>query len=200
MLEELNDLQINNAIQRCEEIGVALDYIILKDKDTSITFEKHKSAALFGMSIIDKRLEAWALKRANEEISIDKFFRVKIYDKNINAKKILLSEFWGNDDAFPKKMDGGKCWDIPNADGYKTAFFNPPYGLRGTLEEQIIEFNEINYLIFSPINDKNLKIYKWPDNWSNYFDAGKEWWGTFFWTIYNKEKNIFIVLGGSTTD
>jgi hypothetical protein len=200
MFEELNDPQINNAIERCEEIGVILDYIILKDIDVSVTFETHRNAAFIGMSIIDKRLEDWAISRANEEITIDKFFRVKIYDKNISAKIISFREFWGSDDALPRMMSYGKCWAIPNIDGYKTAFFNPPHGLRGTFEEQIIRFNAINHLIFSPMNDENLEILQWPDDWSNYFDAGKEWWGTFFWTIYNKAKNIFMVLGGSTTD
>lgn len=37
-------------------------------------------------------------------------------------------------------------------------------------------------------------------DWSNYFDAGKEWWGTFYWTVFNKKNNTIMVLGASETD
>ncbi|WP_343784001.1 hypothetical protein [Wandonia haliotis] len=41
---------------------------------------------------------------------------------------------------------------------------------------------------------------KWSTNCSPFFNAGKEWWGTFFWTIYNPEKNWYIGICGSETD
>lgn len=43
-------------------------------------------------------------------------------------------------------------------------------------------------------------IYRWSDDWSNYFDQGKEWWGTFFWTILIPDKRRIVVIAASSTD
>lgn len=32
------------------------------------------------------------------------------------------------------------------------------------------------------------------DNFSNYFDDGKEWWGIALWSIYDKWMNRFVVI------
>ena len=40
----------------------------------------------------------------------------------------------------------------------------------------------------------------WGTDWSNYFDAGKEGWGTFFWTIRRPGSDFITVIGASTTD
>ena len=34
----------------------------------------------------------------------------------------------------------------------------------------------------------------------NYFDDGKEWWGTALWSIYDKWMNRFVIIGASLTD
>ncbi|MGY3777087.1 hypothetical protein [Isobaculum melis] len=60
------------------------------------------------------------------------------------------------------------------------------------------DFRTINQLLFP--NQQNLIIYRWNDDWSDYFDAGKEWWGTFYWTIYDPSTNRMTVIGASTTD
>jgi hypothetical protein len=196
---ELSDRELEAVIHYCDDMGVVLDYVVLQDVDVLITEETHRKAALTGMSVIDKRLEEWALARASEKFPLECFFRVKIDSRDISGSKTSFAEFWGSNDAFPKTTGHGG-WTIPNADGYKTAFFNPPYGLRKPVKEALILFNNINNALLLPLCDENLEIYKWANDWSNYFDAGKEWWGTFYWTIYNKEKSLFVVIGGSTTD
>lgn len=35
---------------------------------------------------------------------------------------------------------------------------------------------------------------------SNYFDVGKEWWGTGMWSVYNPKNRIIVVIGESVTD
>lgn len=200
MLSEYFDPLINDILRQCEDIGVIFDYIVIKNTSNPISMEEHRQAALFGMNTIDERLKSFALSRTTEDIPFERFYRVKINNKNIHGEKISFSEFWGNDDAIPKSKHGGKVCFIPDIDGYKTAFFNPPHGLRGTISDELRVFEELNNLLFSPINDNNLDIYKWSDDWSNYFDAGKEWWGTFYWTVYNKEKSLITIIGGSATD
>lgn len=54
------------------------------------------------------------------------------------------------------------------------------------------------YLLFDDLNE--IVIYKWGVDCNPYFDAGKEWWGAYFWTVYNPHKNIYIAIVASTTD
>ncbi len=46
----------------------------------------------------------------------------------------------------------------------------------------------------------NLVIYRWSDNWDIYFNIGKEWWGTFFWTILNKSNKTITIISASASD
>ena len=80
------------------------------------------------------------------------------------------------------------------------AFLEPPHSVRigKTILEHGQYFLEFCNFLFSDL--KLLEIYKWSVNCSNYFDAGKEWWGSHFWTIYNPTKNIYIGIVASTTD
>ena len=76
----------------------------------------------------------------------------------------------------------------------------PPYNLNLGKEiylrgEYLIEFLEY---FFCNIND--LTIYAWDTNCSVVFDAGKEWWGSSFWTVYNPTKKWYIGIIASETD
>jgi hypothetical protein len=77
---------------------------------------------------------------------------------------------------------------------------NPPYALKcgDTIYEQGKYFIDFCQFLFTDLN--NICIFKWGTDCSNYFDDGKEWWGTHFWTIYNPEKDWFIGVLASTTD
>lgn len=80
------------------------------------------------------------------------------------------------------------------------AFLEPPHGVQigdSMLERGRYFLNFCN-LLFSDLRE--IEIYKWSVDCSNYFDAGKEWWGAHFWTIYNPIKNIYIGAVASTTD
>ena len=45
-----------------------------------------------------------------------------------------------------------------------------------------------------------LEILSWNDDWSNYFDDGKEWWGTACWSVYDRRADTFTVIGASLSD
>lgn len=62
-------------------------------------------------------------------------------------------------------------------------------------KEDFEEFNEI----LLP-NKEDIEIYKWSDDFSDYFDAGKEWWGTGLWTAFDLKTNTVVVIGASLTD
>lgn len=83
--------------------------------------------------------------------------------------------------------------------GYADAFSDPPYLLESTWEETNTLFLALNSYLFDNFQHEH-EIYAWSTDWSNYFDAGKEWWGAFLWTFYNKAKGFIVAVGASTTD
>jgi hypothetical protein len=85
--------------------------------------------------------------------------------------------------------------------GYTDAFLNPPYsfGNNGMTNYDIGKyFLEFNDFLFTEIN--KIIVYSWDINFSNYFDDGKEWWGSFLWTVYNPGKDWYIGIAVSATD
>ena len=89
----------------------------------------------------------------------------------------------------------------PNENGnFVRAFMEPPYSIKTgkTIKEKgayLIDF--VNFL-FSDL--MKIEIMKWSTDCSPFFDAGKEWWGAFFWTVYNPEKDWYLGICGSETD
>lgn len=65
---------------------------------------------------------------------------------------------------------------------------------------------DINTLFLSIANELfggfqcSLEIYQWSTNWSNYFDAGHEWWGSFLWTVEPEGANYIVGVAASSTD
>ena len=84
--------------------------------------------------------------------------------------------------------------------GFLYALLEPPYRLQ--LEENITKrgqfFLDISAVLFDELKD--LEVYTWSTDCSKIFDAGKEWWGCFFWTVYNPAKDMYIGIIGSSTD
>lgn len=85
--------------------------------------------------------------------------------------------------------------------GYADAFLKPPHSFGKSnmtnfdIGKLFLEFNEF---LFDDIN--KIIVYSWQTDCSNYFDTGKEWWGSFFWTVYNPTKKWYIGIAASTTD
>ena len=84
--------------------------------------------------------------------------------------------------------------------GYADAFLSPPHSFAGKMTNFEIGrlFLEFNQFLFDDIN--KITVYSWPTDCSNYFEAGKEWWGSFFWTVYNPIKDWYVGIAASTTD
>ncbi|MEH0158430.1 hypothetical protein V6R21_30535 [Limibacter armeniacum] len=89
----------------------------------------------------------------------------------------------------------------PNRNGnFVYAFMEPPYSIQTgkTIKEKGEYLIDFMNFIFTDMT--KIEIMKWGTDCSPYFDAGKEWWGTFFWTVYNPEKDWYIGICGSSTD
>ncbi len=78
---------------------------------------------------------------------------------------------------------------------YWYAFLEPPHGTHDTQDD----LREINAALF-PQGADALEVYEWTTNWSNYFDAGHEWWGASCWTVYDLHLDRYVALFASATD
>lgn len=45
-----------------------------------------------------------------------------------------------------------------------------------------------------------ITVYAWNNECSIIFEAGHEWWGSYFWTVYNPEKDWYVSVIASETD
>ena len=91
---------------------------------------------------------------------------------------------------------GGTTWVTS---GYADAFTDPPYGMQATFAQVGEWFAAINELLFGGLS-RDLVVYDWSGTWSTYFDAGREWWGSFLWTVEPTSRHWIAVIGASSTD
>lgn len=81
---------------------------------------------------------------------------------------------------------------------YTYAFTDPPYGIRCSDDEDKHALcSQTIARLFGDISDFTIR--KWSTDWSNYFDAGNEWWGAFLWTLVSADGRGWWV-GASSTD
>jgi hypothetical protein len=179
-------------------MGGLLDFVALESTEQRDAEGLHRAAAVKGMAVIDQRLEAYALANASHDQPLEKFFRLKWDASVARGELISFEEFWGRDAVGYEPINANaSAGHTPN--GFKSAFFDPPYHLHGPAERRIQVFEEVVERLFES-GATNSEIYSWSTNWSNYFDAGHEWWGAFYWTLHAANSNRFVVIAGSSTD
>ena len=78
---------------------------------------------------------------------------------------------------------------------YRKAFLYPPHenGYTGR------DFVRVNNALF-PNGTDGLEVYRWSTDWSDYFEEGREWWGTLCLTVYDKTLERFVIIMASATD
>lgn len=160
---------------------VDLDFVIFSiDENEMENDEVHKEAIIKAFKIISERFE----------------MEITINEDNMVGEKVSLESFLElPSEGFYKENKGGsRSYSISEPLPYWFAFLEPPYG-NDYLVSDFIEFNDV----IIP-NKEELEIYRWNDDFSNYFEAGKEWWGTALWTILDKKNKTMIVIGASLTD
>ncbi len=214
--------QLQDIFTSYKSIGVVLNICVLNFDEIVNTEKDLQKSAIFGMQIFAKRyLER--LIAMNPDSDVSQYFQIKI-DENIEPKgtKIGYREFLGTGFDFENRRvnlfdysENSKSSGV--FEGLAHALLDPPYkinlGMRDQklsveygIEEQkrmtefLLQFLEQILLIKEFSGFEKLEIYSWSDDWSNYFNAGKEWWGTFFWTILNRKQKTITVIGGSSTD
>ena len=175
-----------------------------------------QKGAMEGMTYFANRLEEnWQLQKENLSENFPKFYLEKRLRISIDGEpigeQIRFDKFIG----FDYEKQDVNVRDYTNCD-LAHSLLEPPYGLNfkinhqhGTPEYYDVKTKEYSaiyriflddFILLSEYKKDDLVVHRWSDDWSNFFDAGKEWWGNYYWTVYNKRNNTIIVLGASETD
>lgn len=167
-----------------------LDYVILYDDMPYYREKSHKQAVIEAFEILNKRERIG--NRYNERGELQYYV---ISDK-MSGRFIDVNEFLSlpKDSYYYSKSQGNRCYSIPSEIPYWYAFLEPPYGN----DYLVKDFENINRVLFS--SKDSVEVYRWNNDFSDYFEDGKEWWGTGCWSIYDKITKIYIVIGASLTD
>ncbi len=178
---ELHDDILYNKLN--EYKYVQLDYARLYSAYEYCGVESHQKAVISAMKQVNKR--------GNEQYSIH-------FPVIMTAEKLEFAAFVSTPE---KTYINSYGIERPNTETvskpikYWYAFLCPA---NGTPPYSVKDFKRFNNYIFSP--QSKFEVFSWCDNWSDYFDRGKEWWGTGCWSIYEFSTQTYTVIFASTTD
>lgn len=180
---------------KCNYKGCCLDYVILQSEEEYSKMKSHKQAVVKALEILNER------KREKYKVKKLKRYGIDLLQYDIRLDKmvaecITIDEFLKEpeDNYYVMKPSGNHSFSIPEKIPYWYAFLEPPYSNKLVLKD----FKIFNQVLFPFPN--NLELYRWNDEFSNYFDDGKEWWGTGCWSVYDKITQIYVVIFASLTD
>ncbi len=163
-----------------------LDYVIFLLEEEYKGVETHKKAVIEAFNIFNTRTIVG--NNYNLKVTVE---QKKMFASLCSIEELLqLPE----DSYYDSRPEGNRWFGIPKPLPYWYAFLEPPYGV-SYLTSDFVKFNDVLF----PFK-KSTEVYRWNDDFSNYFDDGKEWWGTGLWSAYDKITGIFVVIGASLTD
>lgn len=162
---------------------VCLDYVILSSDEEYNGAETHKKAIIEAFQILNKRFASYD-------------YCVDITPDKLRAEQSSIHELLElpPENSYIGRAKGERHFSIPDPIPYWYAFLEPPHGTPYLISD-FIAFNDILFP-----NKDAVEVYRWNDDFSNYFDDGKEWWGTGLWTAFDKKSLVAVVIGASLTD
>ena len=196
---ELRDHPAYKRIETLRRDGMEVEFVVLQHAAPEHGLEEHRLAAEMAMRHISERWEVYVESTMEAHPKMrDKQFKHYHWDVELaSAAAYPIERLLKKPDApyyIDKPRKTSHSIDLGSEAEYAYAFLEPPYGNGFVLKD----WEGLNALLFSA--PENLEAYKWSDNWSNFFDDGKEWWGTFFWTVYDRKHEHFVVIAASSTD
>ena len=194
MRELINDpfYELIKQYDRC-----IIDYCLIEDDTPHQGYRSHKDAVLFAMlKVIERDIDRHCSKVQDEpypwNLDIGKAHAHPIDRAELlHIPEILQTDHLGNRIYDCPDPDPDKGEQIP----YWYAFWETPH----TSGYGPDEFRKVNSVLF-PEGTDELEIFEWTTDWSNYFEAGHEWWGTACWSVYDERMNRYIVIMADTTD
>ncbi len=204
-------------------IGVVLDTVILDINELpGDVYAVSKDAAKAGMQILSERFNA---EMQTRNPVINEVFDIQVDpNEELLGKKMDFDDFIGEGYDFQSSKINLFRYDPDTLviyhiakKGFAKALLNPPYNLKfkrpdefaspiyidgeNRFYAEIIKRYLAEILHVEQLSDADfLEIISWSDNWTNYFDDGKEWWGTFCWTIHDMRNNTITLIAASSTD
>lgn len=161
------------------------------DFDTLDSSGRRNSIQEFLGPFYDIKLNKPLIRGCLDNTTVGKYFYYDSPEELLHAK----------DEHDPDLDFSSKYPEAKDTRGFIYSFMEPPYGLvriGDSIKEKGQYLIRFMQYLFSEIED--LHVYSWSIDSSKYFDAGKEWWGASFWTVYNSEKDWYIGICGSSTD
>ena len=143
------------------------------------------------------------LKDSGKEISVQDFMGWQYEEVSgriiLSGGKLHNRYFYYDDKEVPEKAVAMTEEDLKK-EAFAYAFFQPPYSFMITKSnfEKGIFFLDFCRLLFTDISQ--IEVCKRSTDSSNYFDEGKDWWGSFFCTVYNPCRDWYIGILAATTD
>lgn len=165
---------------------VSIDYVIMSIDMDYEGLETHKKAIIEAFQILNNRNTG----ESGEN------YKIALEEEKMKAMASSMDELLQlpNDDYYDNRPKGNRSFSIPDPLPYWFAFLEPPYGV----PYQKSDFIDFNNVLFP--NKDHSEVYRWNDEFSDYFDDGKEWWGTGLWTIFDHITGLMVVIGASLTD
>ena len=205
--------QLASLLDRFAEIGGVVEHVLISpDRPGPLSEVDHRAAALFTLGTIargvDAHFERVLQMREYRHRRRSEFFSVNVNRDLLIGRQISSDEFLGPwwDRANRKLVRDRRCVRGIDMSGYAFAFFDPPYslydrrtGARVSDTEAAELFAQITDLLFAGFAEA-LVAYAWSTDCSNYFDAGREWWGGFFWTAEVPGSGRIVGVAASSTD
>jgi hypothetical protein len=177
------DRATRRLLDRFEKAGGALEFVSLDAESSELTAgELHKKAAVMAYNFVQRiyheKLEGIVSEERfwEKQISRDEFFGPLFYTRNC---RLVLKN----------------CLSDREMHGYAYAFSQPPHGLQ-VANELFAEFYTSIFHGFPA----GTEFWQWTTDDLRYFDDGREWWGTFFWTVRPEAAGRIVAILGSSTD
>ncbi|MEM7802048.1 MAG: hypothetical protein AAF633_22835 [Chloroflexota bacterium] len=220
----------NQLLESIWSAGVVVEYLLAtRDESDKDDYHAHRQTALLALEKIQKdtnayfenliKMEAYQHKKREDffQIVIDsekligekrslQQFMGRFYDIDRRRAAIrgrsssfLNSYFWAGDEETDENVIDTRLAFPGLKQAYAYAFFEPPYTSRGTAVEKETLFHAVERVFFDGF-DAEAQIWSWPADSSNYFNAGKEWWGTFFYTYSLPGTDTILGIAASATD
>ncbi len=208
MKEIIPNPTLKTLLEKAKAAHIVMDYVLIDCESVAVNAAVHKQAAIFALGVLAQQLDDYFLPLLQERNQKrEDYFQIITEPDKARGEQISVQRFLGR--AYDwQKQKIVSVWKI-SADnsrsksgsnqGYAEAFSDTPYGIRINHEEANVLFEQINQAAFGGLQSE-LEIFEWSNDWSTYFNAGNEWWGSFLWTVKHPTQNLIVVIAASTTD
>ena len=184
-MRELTDDAVYRLLE-AQYPDVLLDYVLLSAEGAPEGKAGHKAAVLAALHVLNTRERVGNLL-VHPPVTAEP---EKMHCVGESPETLFSSAASGRSGG--QNRISPPPWEM----SYWEAYFYEPYphsyGKAG--------FEAINAVLFPVQNRSQLKVYRWSGDFSNYFEQGKELFGTMLLSVYDPALSRYVIIGSSLTD